>query len=362
MKERIYICHTYYHVYISFLKELNLPLEKRGEATLLLSTMSIDFEQLKERVQSTGLFEEVLEYDEKREDFFPELAKYKKDRGNIVFNMIGRIGFTKKFGRLSAPYVPVPLEEYKDIYVFCDIDPIGYYLNYKKIPYHAVEDGLNTLVHIDAARYDNRGCFKWKVFMSKKCNLIFIQNGYGKYCIDMEVNDIASIPYPCPYYVEVPRKQLVEGIKEEDKELIIKAFVRDYQKLMQQINSMENPQLEKQKEKVLILTEPLSDMETREKIFRDIVEQYEKEYQVFIKPHPRDYLDYRSLFSEYPQFDATIPMEILTFFPNLRFKKAIGVLTELKDFKAAEESVRLGPDFLDAYEDPAIHRQNEQIH
>lgn len=35
--------------------------------------MSNNFENLKSRVESTGLFEEVLEFDEKREDFFPEL-------------------------------------------------------------------------------------------------------------------------------------------------------------------------------------------------------------------------------------------------------------------------------------------------
>lgn len=36
----------------------------------------------------------------------------------------------------------VDFKKYQDIYVFCDSDPIGYYLNYKKIHYHAVEDGL----------------------------------------------------------------------------------------------------------------------------------------------------------------------------------------------------------------------------
>jgi acyl carrier protein len=61
MKERIYVCHTYYHVYVTFLKELNLPRDRRGQATLLLSKMSIDFERLKERVESTGLFEQVVE-------------------------------------------------------------------------------------------------------------------------------------------------------------------------------------------------------------------------------------------------------------------------------------------------------------
>ena len=86
MKDRIYICHTYYHVYVTFLKELKLraeadPAKKAGAATLVLSKMSNNFENLKSRVESTGLFEEVLEFDEKREDFFPELEKYRKLSG-----------------------------------------------------------------------------------------------------------------------------------------------------------------------------------------------------------------------------------------------------------------------------------------
>ena len=55
------------------------------------------------------------------------------DRGNIVINMLARIKYTKMLGKLQEPYVPVNFKEYKDIYVFCDSDPIGYYLSYKKI-------------------------------------------------------------------------------------------------------------------------------------------------------------------------------------------------------------------------------------
>ena len=356
MKERIYVCHTYYHVYVTFLKELNLPAEKRGQATLLLSKMSIDFEDLKSRVESTGLFEQVLEYDEKRDTFFPELAKYKEDKGNIVFNMIARMIYTKKYAKLNAPYVPVNFKEYKDIYVFCDSDPVGYYLNWKKIPYHAVEDGLNTLVHYDAARYDNRGHFDLKVFFSQKLNLIFIQNGYGKYCIDMEVNDITAIKYPCPRYVEVPRQKLVDNLTQENKNLILQAFIRDKEKLEQQIEESG-----KLGDKILILTEPLCTLDVRERIFKDIIEMYREEGTIFLKPHPRDMLDYRTLFGEYPQFDATVPMELLNFFPGLRFKKVVAVLTEIKAIQFADETVRLGPDFMDRYEAPDRHRQNEMI-
>ena len=356
-KARIYVCHTYYHVYVTFLKELKLKCEgERSKADLVLSKMSIDFEDLKARVESTGLFREVIEFDEKREDTFPELAEYRKDTGSFAGNLLNRIKFTRRYAELEAPYVPVDFKEYKDIYVYCDSDPIGYYLNRNKIYYHAVEDGLNTLKNYDAARYDNRGHFKLKAFLSRYLNLIFVQNGYGKYCLDMEVNDISAIRYSCPRYIEQSRQELTDRLTEEDKDLLLCAFIRDKEKLERQI-----AESSRFGEKILILTDPLCTLEVREKIFRDLIERYETEGTVFLKPHPRDVLDYRKLFPDVPQFDATVPMEILNFFPGLHFKKAVGVLTEVKAIQFADEAVRLGEDFMDTYEDPLVHRINEQI-
>lgn len=356
MKERIYVCHTYYHVYVTFLKELNLPKEKRGQASLVLSKLSINFENLKERVESTGLFERVYEFDEKRDDYFPQLAKYRVDTGNLIKNMYNRIRFTSEFAKLLAPFMPVDFKEYGDVYVYCDSDPIGYYLNKNRIPYHALEDGLNCLKNYDSARYDNRGHFGLKAFMSEKLNLIFIQNGYGKYCKDMEVNDISLLKYPYKKYVEQSRQELVDKLTQADKDIILQAFIRDMDSLRAQIEESNLVG-----DKILILTDPLCTLDIREKIFRDIIGMFEKEGTVFLKPHPRDELDYRKLFGEYPQFDATVPMEMLNFFPGLRFKKVVAVLTEIKAIQFADEVIRLGEDFMDKYEDPLVHRQNEQI-
>lgn len=355
MKERIYVCHTYYHVYVTFLKELNLPKEKRGQATLVLSRLSNDFENLKDRVEKTGLFEEIIEFDEKRDDFFPELKKYREDKGNIVFNMLSRIRFTRKYAKLEEPFVPVDFKEYGDIYVFCDTDPIGYYLNQKKIYYHAVEDGLNSIANCDEARFENRGHFDLKAWMSRKLNLIFVQNGYGKYCLDMEVNDISAIKYPCPQYIEVPRQPLVDALSQEDKELILTAFLRNREELERQLQAGREV-----KDKILILTEPLCSLDVREQIFRDLITGFEKEGTVFIKPHPRDVLDYGKLFPGYPLIDATVPMEMLNFF-DVKFKKVVSVFTEMKAVGFAEEIIALGADFMDKYEDPAIHRHDEVI-
>lgn len=357
MKDRIYVCHTYYHVYVTFLKELNLPKEKQGQATLVLSRMSNDFETFAGRAIASGLFEEVLEYDEKKAEYFEVLAPLKEDRGNIVLNMISRIRFCREFAKLQAPYVPVNFKEYKEIYVYCDSDPIGYYLNYNKIYYHALEDGLNCLAYYDTARFDNRGAFNFKVFMSKRLNLIFIQNGYGRYCRDMEVNDISKIKYSCPYYKEVPRQQYVDKLTDDDKQIILKAFVKDYDALVDALKQADATG----KKKVLVLTEPLCDLETRERIFRDIINMYGQDAVVVLKPHPRDELDYNTIFSEYFRIDRTVPMEMLNFIPGAHFDRLISVLTETAAIQFATEKIKLGPDFMDAYEASHIHRQNEQI-
>ena len=356
MKERIYVCHTYYHAYVAFLKELNLPKEKRGQATLLLSSMSCRFENLKDRVDASGLFEACLPFDEKRDSEYPQLQKYHKPNQSLVKNLFQRILFTKKFGELTAKTLPVNMKEYREIYVFCDSDPIGFYLNRYRIPYHAVEDGLNCLKNYDAARYDNRGHFALKAFLSERLNLIFIQNGYGKYCIDMEVNDISAIEHPYRKYVEKRRQDLVDALSDEDKEIILRTFIRNKEELDQQINTAKD-----QQDKILLLTEPLCDLKTRERIFRDLIDRYEKEGMIILKPHPRDELDYHQLFPNLMIIDATVPMEMLNYYPGLRFRKAVAVLTEVTGIHFAEEVIRLGSDFMDAYEDPKIHRQNEMI-
>lgn len=357
MKQRIYVCHTFYHVYMTCLKELYLPKEKHGRATLVLSKMSNDFGSMKERAEQTGLFEEVIWFDEKRDNFFPQLQKYHKDRGNIVINMFNRIIYTKLLGKLQEPYIPVDFRQYKDIYVFCDADPIGYYLSYKKIYYHALDDGLNSTQYCDDARYDNRGHFGIKAWMSAH-NLIFIQNGYGKYCLDMEVNDMSNMRFPCDKFIEQPQAELEERLSDKDKEMLVHLFIENMDELQQKLECGAE-------DKILILTEPLCSLEVRKQIFSDIIKDYGeidgRKGQILIKPHPRDALDYVKEFPDHIVLEGKFPMEILNFLPGVRFKRVISVFTIPNAIKFADEILFLSEDFMDKYEAPEIHRQNEYM-
>ena len=329
-----------------------MPKEEQGTAHMVLSKMSNDFESFGERVLKTGLFSKVYEFDKERHDYFPDLMKYKEDHGNLLFNLISRIIFSKKFSKAQEPYIPVDFRDYEDIYVYCDVDPIGWYLSGHRIYYHALEDGLDYLKPFVPAVYDNRGAMKLKFFLSDKLNWFFIRDGFNKYCLDMEVNDLSVISYPCKKYKEVPRKDLFNRLTSEDKIVLLTAFVDNLDALYATIND-----LGQDKENILILTEPLCDLDTRKRIFTDIISEFSKQGNVFLKPHPRDELNYPVEFSDVPQFKSSVPMEMLNFFEHLHFTKVVGVFTNLNSINFADEKIRLGEDFMDKYEDPSIHRK-----
>lgn len=358
MKPRIYVCHTIYHAYISCLKELALPRSEQGQAELVLSTMSNDFGTFPDRAGQSGLWHAVYMFDEKEDFRFPEVMKHHTDKGNIVTNMLERIKYTKLLGKAQEPAVPVDFKEYKDVYVFCDSDPIGYYLNFKKISYHAVEDGLDTIFYCDDAQFSNIGHFGLKMWMAER-GLIHIPDGYAKYCIDMEVNNAGILNTPCKKYKEVPRRPLYERLTDEDKDILVHMFVENVDALAKQLVRDNN------KAVILILTDPLCDLETRERIFRDIIDEYTVidgvKGKALIKPHPRDVLDYKELFPDEVVLPGKFPMEMMNFLPGVHFDRVVTVFTVPDAIDFADEKIFLGPDFMDKYEEPSLHRQNEIV-
>lgn len=360
-KSRIYVCHTFYHVYVAVLKEMKLVRETSKtmyqKADIALSSVSTDFEHLGDRLTKTGIFQNVIALNEKREDFFPELAKYRKNYKNILKHMINRMIFTKKLAKCEAPYMEVvDFAAYEDIYVFCDSDPIGYYLNYRHLYYHAVEDGLDCLKNLDDAYVANHGHFRLKTWFSRH-NLIFIMNGWGKYCLDMEINDRSVVPTDCPRFVEVPRKPLERTLTPEQKKQMIQAFIEDADALMQQLKPSQEGEAF-----ACFLTEPHPvDIEARKRVCLDVLAKYCQGYRVLIKPHPRDTVDYEALCPDAVVLRGRFPVEVLNFFEGLHIKRAVSIVTTaMNNMDFVEEKLNLGASFWDAYEDPEKHAYNKK--
>lgn len=353
-RKRVYICHTFYHAYVTLVKELVMGRAHFGEADLLLSTMSNDFGLLADRIREENIFGEVHSFDERPPSSDEEVMRYHEDRGSLFLNLLQRIRYTRLLGALQEEVMPVDLSAYEDVYIYCDSDPVGYYCNYKKIPYHAIEDGLNSGLLDNQARTSNRGAFPLKVLFAK-LGLIFIECGYSRYCIDYEVNDLSKNYKPAKNTIEVPRAALYARLTDEDHELLARLFLPQKEEVLRALSE------KGEKPCALLLTEPLCDLDTRKRLFGDIIEAYEKTHRVLVKPHPRDVLDYRLHFPETVVLAGAFPMEVLQDVTGLTIDLLISVITQIDDVSFAKDTVYLGLDFLDRYEDPAIHRQTDAL-
>ena len=354
-KNRIYICHTYYHVYMSVIKELALQKTLSDKADIILSTMSNNFETLDMRLRESGLFDQVFTYDEQEDVTSDTIMEHHRNRGNLLANMYHRIIYTKMLGALQEPYIPTDLKAYKDVYVFCDSDPVGYYLNYKKIPYHSIEDGLNSGKLDDQARLSNAGAFKLKCLLAKT-GLIFIECGYSRYCIDYEVNDISANHSVPPNVIEVSHESITAGLDAADHEILARIFISDWDEIRSVL--VREPG---SKPTAMILTEPLCEYDVRKKLFADIIDMYKDDYEVIIKPHPRDELKYDELFDGVTVIRSRFPMEVLNDITEIRINLLISVITQVEDIRFADRIVYLGLDFMDKYESPEVHRKLDSL-
>ena len=186
--------------------------------------------------------------------------------------------------------------------------------------------------------------------------LIFIQNGYGKYCIDFEVNDISVLDHPIPKMREVPREALVAHLSDADRALLSDMFIENRKDLEEKLAQADAKGLPK----ILVLTEPLTkSLATREQLFRDLIREYGiidgKPGVIVIKPHPRDLLDYHKAFPGDVVLDSHFPMEILNF-TGASFDRVVTVYTVPSSIHCAREKVYLGSSFMDRYESPEDHR------
>lgn len=192
-----------------------------------------------------------------------------------------------------------------------------------------------------------------------KLGLIFIESGYSRYCLDYEVNDIKANHSLPPNVVEIPREELDKKLSVEDHRILVEIFLTDPDRLVGQL--LNKSASDANKPNVMILTEPLCELDVRKRMFADIVDEYKDDYRVIIKPHPRDLLDYEKEFPGVVVVKDRFPMEVLGDITGFKVDKLVSVITQIDNVYFAKEIVYLGLDFLDKYEDPSIHRKTEML-
>ena len=213
-------------------------------------------------------------------------------------------------------------------------------------------DGMNTGKLCNEALISTQGAWGIKKFMAA-AGFIHIENGYSRYCIDYEVNDISANYRPPKNMIECPFMSMWEKLGPDEHKLMADIFITDIDELRKELTS------DGTRPRIMVLTEPLCDVETRARLFGDLIGRYYNDHHVIVKPHPRDEVDYSREFPDLTVIKGRFPMEVLNDIAELKVEKLVSVITQVDNIRFADEIEYLGPGFLDAYEAPEIHWQME---
>lgn len=285
----LYICTTYYHVYVLLLKR-QTGFQEACDVVLCKDILTC--ENLKQSLDNSGLFVNVWCINQWK---MPEdIGKNRLDR--LFFQHHRRYRTIKKM-------LPFDVKKYDNVYIFHDDTMLGRYLNDAQIKYHLIEDSYNFFQHIlqtPQAIHLREKNYKYK--LAKLLNMGYFPMGESKYIVDIEVNENKNLQISNQKIVEISRDMMRDSLSEEDKQLIFKIF-----------GSPKLPQIDQ--DTVILLTEPFStdgvcSDEKQIIIYKVIIDDLiEKGLTVLIKPHPRDKMDY-SIFGV-DVIDRFFPMEVL---------------------------------------------------
>lgn len=299
---KLYICSTYYHVYITLLKYFASPFE----GDLVVCDDVPTGKLLAEKLSTYPWFRHVWLVEQRR---FPE----ERGKGPVDWIFFQH----KRREKRVRPLLPFDLDDYTDVYIYHDGTPLGMYLADVGRRYHLIEDSLDFYQNMhSSAQARCLHARSWKYGLQWLLNTGYFPLGESRLVIDVEVNDKHGVQIEGKAVIECSRDILERGLTDEQKTVLLEIFGCDELKVTDKT--------------ALILTEPLykdcvvSTEEVQRRVYRDIVcSLLEDGYNPIIKPHPRDEMDYTVLDCQI--MERFFPIEMLTLLGTKKIPCAAAV-------------------------------------
>lgn len=335
---KLYICLSIYNLFISVTKAL----AAQEQADFLIGSQTPNYQEFAKRIENLDCVNRVYVFDSMS---YKDIISY---RGRL--NRLLRVAGQEK--RYIEERVSIDFQMYKDeIYIYNDFDIMGHYLVGQKINYHLIEDGLNFFTYfykyyqLPPSMYDVR---HWKMRLKNFLGIGHRAWGASPYATDIEVNSLEGITVDKSKMFAVPRQELYASLTAEDKRTLYNVFC-----------AQEVAGGSAAKKSLLLCTQPLCEdgqlasLELQRRVYADIICDYTAAgYEITIKPHPRDTVDYGPLCEQYHCLlvDRFIPTEVLNFNDQISYDLALSVTTTaIEMLQFVKERKYLGFEYLEKY-------------
>lgn len=343
-KRDLFVCHTYYQVFVSCIRAMRLPLPPD---LVLGAGVLPGAEALKERLVQSGLFGTVQLYDEQ------------KSGAPLYQNPLAVLLLQHPMHRWHIEHrkgMRVRWRQYGRVYFYNDWTDLGRYAQDCHARYILCEDTFANNAQQTICWWD------WQTAqphykLRRALGYGYLYWGGYKHVVGIETEEIARTGPWGHHLIEDSKAALFASVTGPEKQRLAGVFITA-------------PLPEQAPNPLLLLTRPFvedgmfADYDAQMAFFRQLLARYGAGYTIFIKPHPRDKGDYAAAFPEATVLDKNMPSEAMNLVMPFRFARALTVASQsLKTLTCADEKLMLtleeslGTEARDAFRQRMIEGQ-----
>lgn len=315
---KVHVCYSYYHVLMATLKTLK---KTDDEKTKIIITDQIpNYLELGERLRQSGVYSEVMTIDdqERSKVYYHNTSVFKK------------IKFIANYrSSITSMYSDINLNKDDDITIYFDRQHLSQAIMANHSGITQAEDGEGAGVKIQ------KNIIR-KLF--EKLGIIIKLSGEEKAISTIEVSNINLLPNNLKFkYKSMSKEQLICELTDYQIRLLKNIFNVIFDK--DNSNSC------------IILTQPFwidnmvkteeDQLDIYRRIYNEEADQFD---HVYIKPHPRDFVEYSKLNIDLEILEKDFPFEMYNIL-GICFNKYISIgSTSISELK---EVIMLGQDYDD---------------
>ncbi|MBL7841222.1 MAG: hypothetical protein JNJ75_13860 [Cyclobacteriaceae bacterium] len=326
---QVYICGTYFHVYVSMLKQLqhNDPTSK---SLLILNDHTPGIEKLIPALLENGFVDDVILVP------FRKIESAEKSNGSFLSRTLFRnramVRAVEQHSDILKSKSFIEASEINSFYLWGY--PTAYFvMRFPNSYLRIIEDGArNYIIRISHA----------KLLKRKYLLRTYIGDGF-----DERVREI-NLQFP----EQLDKRLRHKGTRLELRQMQDNLSARDNQRILNVFMNGETVQLNDQK-KILIITQPLSEdnfvtEQYKVSLYAEMIEAHADDHEVYIKPHPRELTNYcEKLHRPFIEIPRSFPLEMFDLMENIRFDKGITIFSSgMGNLRCIAHKVHLGRDHI----------------
>ncbi len=322
---QVYICGTYFHVYVSILKQLNRT-NKNSKSLLILNDHTPGLENIIPALKANKFFDEFLLLP------FRKIEADERNTGSFISRtlfrtraMIRAVETNSNINRFT-PFIRE--SEINSFYLWGY--PTAYFVfRFPGTYLRILEDGArNYIVRIS----------KLKLIKRKYILRTYIGDGFDDAVKEINLQFPEQLDPRLKHKgTRLNLKEMQDNLSPDDSARILNVFMKG-----ETVNLND-------KKKILIITQPLSEdnfvtEQYKVSLYAELIDEHAADHEVYIKPHPRELTNYREqLGRNFIEIPRSFPLEMFDLMQNIRFDKGVTLFSSsIGNLRCITHKVHLG--------------------